>query len=91
MSNEMKWEPIEDCPKRVDVLFLFEGDYGKDNELFGQFTMMGRLGQRFYGRSTPSYYLGFDINGVTVEFKSNEEPIAFARITIPDFISGEAA
>ena len=90
MSNEMKWEPIEDCPKRVDVLFLFEGDYGEDNERIGEFTMMGRAAPLIYIR-VRRYYIGFDINGVTVEFKSNEEPIAFARITIPDFISGEAA
>ena len=87
MSDCMKWEPIEDCPERIDVLFLFEGDYGKNNEKVGQFTMMGRVGQRFYSGTPPRYYIGFEINGVTVDLKSGETPIAFARITLPDFLS----
>lgn len=90
MSDAMKWEPIEDVPTQTDVMFLFEGDYGDDNEKIGEFVMMGRV-SKYSLSSSNRYHIGFEFGGVNMDFLVEDEPIAFARITVPKFLNDEAA
>lgn len=86
MADCMKWEPIEECPLRTDVIFLFEGDYGEGNKNVGALTATGRVAENSWGIKR-RYHIGFEMAGVTVDFKVEDAPIAFARITLPDFLS----
>ena len=90
MADCMEWELIEDCPKMIDVLFLFEGDHGALGKDAGRFAAIGRATNII---SRQYYYIGFEMNGTTVDVRVPDDspPIAFARITTPGFISGEAA
>lgn len=90
MSNTMKWEPIEDVPLKTDVIFLFDGDYVKIEKDAAEFTAPGRCtGFGWKG----AFYIGFELFGCTLDIKVPDDnpPIAFARITIPDFLTDEAA
>jgi hypothetical protein len=80
MADEMKWEPIADCPAGTDVLFLFdEGDCDR-------YAVQGfRTENRF--ANPPIYYIGFEAGSMTINIRSKLEPVAFALITLPDFLS----
>lgn len=89
MSDFMNWEPIEDCPAATQVMFLFDHDNGNYRPAGPRQAVPGFCTKRGFANPI-KYYIGFEINDVEIRILSEQPPVAFAHITLPDFLSDEA-